>query len=327
MLPLEVSHGTLGNEEGSLFRVDDGAHFRELPRAQEVAGIREHPSEIDGAGRHADLPVHDLGRPRVRVRRAVGERHLELALFLADRVRVAAALPPAHVLLLGDGDLDVDRVDERHSGQRRAGGDQVADVRVLDSRDAADRRGDLGPAEVELCVRHCRLRPGDLRLRLRHVGPRVEQVGLLGRDRGQVRQVILDGAVKLLLADRAARRKRRITGDVELRLLLVRLGPKEIGLGLRDLCAGLLELRFGRVERGPRLVQRNLVRPGIDLEEEVAGLDQRAFPVLLADQVAGHPRADLGGNVADRCSDPFDVDGHVPLDDRSDLDRLGSSGQ
>src|SRR5262249_60727501 len=99
VLSLKVPHGPLGNEERSLFDLDDGAYLRELPRAQKVIRVREDSPDIDGAGRRADLPVHDLGRPRVRVRRAVGKRHLELALLVAHVVRVTAALPPAHVLL------------------------------------------------------------------------------------------------------------------------------------------------------------------------------------------------------------------------------------
>jgi hypothetical protein len=62
-------------------------------------------------------------------------------------------------------------------------------------------------AQDELGIRES-IRPGDLRLESRHIGACVEQVDLLGRDRGQVRQVVLDGVVQLLLADRSRRQRR-----------------------------------------------------------------------------------------------------------------------
>src|SRR5216117_3868009 len=59
---------------------------------------------------------------------------------------------PSQILLLADGDLDVDRVELGDRGERGAGLDQVADVCVLDSRDAGDRGEDLRPAGVELGI-------------------------------------------------------------------------------------------------------------------------------------------------------------------------------
>ena len=55
---LEVLDGPLGNKERVLPEIDHGAHLHELAGAQELARVREHPSEVDGAGR----PTRPRGR-------------------------------------------------------------------------------------------------------------------------------------------------------------------------------------------------------------------------------------------------------------------------
>jgi len=54
-----------------------------------------------------------------------------------------------------------------------------------------------------------------------------------------------------------------------------------------------------------RLVQSRLKRPRVDLEQQIALADKRAFPVRLADQIAHHLSADLGIYVAVESADPF----------------------
>src|SRR5258708_37340207 len=131
---LLVQDGPLRNEQRLFPGSYEGAHLRVLAGAQEVARVREHSPDVDGAGRLPDRAVQDRGPPPVRVGRSVGQGELEVALLLAVAQR--AALPPPQILLLADGELDVDRVDLGDRGENRAGADQVADVRVLDPGDA-----------------------------------------------------------------------------------------------------------------------------------------------------------------------------------------------
>ncbi len=130
----------------------------------------------------------------------------------------------------------------------------------------------------------------------------------------------MHGVVDLLLGDRTAAGERRVAGDVELRPLLGRLGPGEVGLSLGNLGPGLLELRLRQQERGPGLMLGELICPGIDFEEDIAGLDERPFLVVLAHQVPGHAGSDLSGDVSHRGTDPFAVNGHVLLGRRLDFD-------
>ena len=131
----------------------------------------------------------------------------------------------------------------------------------------------------------------------------------------------MHGVVHLLLGDCTAAGERGVAGDIELRPLLGRLGPGKVGLSLGDLGFGLLELRLRQQERGPGLTLGELICPGINLEEDIARLDERPFLVVLAHQVPGHAGADLSGDVAHRGADPLAVDGHVLLGHCLDLDR------
>src|SRR5262249_23238892 len=89
----------------------------------------------------------------------------------------------------------------------------------------------------------------------------------------------------------------------------------------------LSQLRLRLRQLAARLIERVLVRARVDGEEQVAGLHQRAFAVVLAHQVAGDPWADLGGHVAHRGADPLAVDRHVALDHRGHLDRRRRGGR
>src|SRR5262245_27981074 len=76
------------------------------------------------------------------------------------------------------------------------------------------------------------------------------------------------------------------------------------------------ELRLG-------LVRRVLKLTGIDLEEQIALLDDGALLVVLTDAIALDVGADLRGDVADRGPNPLAVDRDVALGHRRDLHRLG----
>ena len=138
-----------------------------------------------------------------------------------------------------------------------------------------------------------------------------------------------------MLADRTPLGQRRVAADVELRPTLVGLGAPGLRLVLHDLrqrlldlCLtgadlglGLAQLRFRLQELGLRLVEGCLKRPRIDLEQEVAGLHQRALPVILAHEVPADPGADLRIDVADQRPYILDGDRHVLFGHGSDLDQ------
>src|SRR2546430_12289038 len=65
MEPLQVLDGSLRDKERVLPEVDYGAYLHELAGPQKLAGVREHSSAVDGAGRPPDLAAEDLGRPPV----------------------------------------------------------------------------------------------------------------------------------------------------------------------------------------------------------------------------------------------------------------------
>src|SRR6266446_5682202 len=317
---LQILHGALRNEQRAFFHVDDGSHLRVLAGTQEIGRVREHTPDADGAGRRPDRAVQDRDRPPIGVRRPVGEGDLEVVLPLAVTTGHRAALAQSEVLLLADRELDINRIDLGDRGEGRAVVDQIADVRVLDPGDAGDRGEHLRPALVELGIvqhgpglRDVRLIPGHRRLRVREA-----RAG--GLHRSHIRQVGLHRVIQLLLADRAALRQRGVAADVELRVLLVRLGPGHVRLGLRDLRLRLLDLRLRLQELGPGLFGGDLIRPGVDLEQKVTGLDARPFLVVLAHEVSGNPGADLRGDVPHRGAHPLAVDRHVLLDHRLDLD-------
>ena len=66
------------------------------------------------------------------------------------------------------------------------------------------------------------------------------------------------------------------------------------------------ELPFG-------LIEHRLKRPRIDLKQQLSFLDERAFGVVLREQIAGHLRLDLGVDHPVERADPFAVDRNILL--------------
>src|SRR5207247_8619628 len=126
----------------------------------------------------------------------------------------------------------------------------------------------------------------------------------------------------------------RGAANVELRLTLCGLRPPDLGLaledrghGLFDLCLtgadlgpGLAQLRLRQVELGVGLISRGLKRPRIDLEQEVAALDEGALVVVLAHEVAADAGADLSVDEPDQCPHILEGDRYVTLDSGPDAD-------
>src|SRR5580693_6601700 len=73
-----------------------------------------------------------------------------------------------------------------------------------------------------------------------------------------------------------------------------RSGPRERSITLQvDLCEVALSLRLGKLSfrlrnLGFRLIDSSLKWTRVNLKEDLVLSDRRAFPVLLADQIAGH---------------------------------------
>jgi len=117
--------------------------------------------------------------------------------------------------------------------------------------------------------------------------------------------MVVSTVVQLLLAHRTPRGERRVFRDVLLVL-------PEIGLLLREIAE--------------RLVERGLVRPIIDLEEQLARRHVRAVGVVLLEQIPLHPGHDLSVHEAHGRSHRLGVDRDVLLEDlgHEDLGRRRS---
>src|SRR4029077_11293548 len=67
------------------------------------------------------------------------------------------------------------------------------------------------------------------------------------------------------------------------------------------------------------LIEYGLERPRIERKEQLSFSDERAFGVVLREQVAAHLRPDFGVDHPVQGSDPFAVDRHILLVDVDNL--------
>src|SRR5690606_6526721 len=149
----------------------------------------------------------------------------------------------------------------------------------LDRIDRRDRRQHGRRSDEVADLREVDARdPVDRRENLRplEVEARLLERRLRLLDRRAVREDLLDRVVELLLAD----------GDL--------CGERPVA---RDVLLGLLELRLRLAEVSDRLVVRGLELTRIDLEEELARLDDAAVRIVLGQQVALDLRTDLRVDV------------------------------
>ena len=148
--------------------------------------------------------------------------------------------------------------------------------------------------------------PGDRRLDggVVELGLRVGDRGVVGRDlRGQLRD---GGALGVGLLPRGEFAE---LGEA----LQVEIGVGEIGLVLRLLGLGLVE--------------RRLERPRIDLDQQIALLDELAFLEGDLDDLAVDAGADQHGVEALHGAEAGQIDREIGLLDRRDLDRDGGTGR
>ncbi len=285
---LQLANGPLRDDDGVLQNLRLRGDAAELAGTQHVAGVGELRRDAQAAGLRADAAVHKDDVAGLRIDLAVGQRELERDGAAGVEQVAVAALPGARdeseILLLADGEVDLERVELRDRGEHRRGPDEVADLHRGLPGDAVDERAHPGEAEVQLCGADLRLRRGD--------------GGLVGGER-------LRFGVELALGDG------------------VRLGERRVAL---DVDGGELDLRLGLRELALGLVERGLQRTRIDLEEHLALADLAAFAVVLADEVAGDLGLNLRVDEAIGLGDPLAGDGHVLLGGGDHLNRHRAAG-
>ena len=182
-------------------------------------------------------------------------------------------------------------------------------------------RTDCGPTRLPTCVVACPATPV-MRERTR-VKPRlilavstaacaVGDRGVCSGDVGFGLCGLLCLGVELALRDGVLRGEGCVAVYVNLRELQLRLS-------LTDGSLGLTELAFG-------LFQRGLEGTRVDLEEDLALLNDGALAVVLLEEVAGDLRLDVRVDVAVQSADPFVGDGDIGLLDGDDVDGQGAHG-
>ena len=249
--------GLLRNQHGfgNLRLIEQGPHIH--ARQQRAVGVGHLGAQRDLAGAFVDGQVGEEQRALLAVFASVVELDAYGGAFTPFGMLELATFQTglqAHDGRGGLGDVDVDRVDLLHGGQRRGG--PLADQRALgDQRPAdaaADRRGDGGVGQVDLG------RP---------------EGGTGHADVGRCLLLGGHGIVIVLPADGVGLDQRGVAGDLLGGQLLGRDGPVQRGLGTVD----------GSFQRGR-----------IDLEQLLAGLHVRAFLEQPFFQDAGGAGANFG---------------------------------
>src|SRR5260370_39560694 len=113
--------------------------------------------------------------------------------------------------------------------------------------------------------------------------------------------------------------ERGIAVFIELRLALVCFGARQLRFRLLILRLSLRQLAVRLGQLSPRLVRRSLKWARIDLEKQLALLDERAFRIVLGEEVAGDLGADGGVHHAGQGSDPLAVNRDILLLDGNDF--------
>ena len=183
------------------------------------------------------------------------------------------------IFLLGNGKIDLDRIDLGHLGQDRggsAGPDQIADLSLGHARDPIERRRDCAIVQIDLC-------------RL--------NICLLSRDRRDGRLGVLVGSVVFLLADHLRPIKLCLTVKGDFSELRVGNSLRVIGLRLGESC---------------------LKRPFVDCEEDLSLFDERTLLVILRHEIAGHLGSDVRVLIAVKQSHPVPHYVNILLNDGGD---------
>src|SRR5258708_39261457 len=165
------------------------------------------------------------------------------------------SLREVHVFLLTDREVRFNGIPLRDRCEHCCWTDKISDLHLSDSRDPIYQGCDIGEAKVEVRLFHLSLGSLDRRFR---------------------GEVCLDVVVQLALSNGALLGQRSAAADIE-------LGLAQVGLGLRELCFGLVEYGL----KGSR----------VDLEKHLTLSYKRNFLVRLADDGFSHFVVHLGVDI------------------------------
>ena len=223
-------------------------HAHELARLQSGVVIDDLGAHFIGAGRRIDARIGEVDAAAAGKRRAVGELdgHVVGVVFRQGECPSGNRAGQPQLLVFGNAEADPDRIGLRDDREQRVvrGGEAALGFH-RPARQARDRSDDVGIAPVEF--------------QLVELGPR----GLhgSGSELGIRRRV-----VGFLLADGFALGERGEARALPLGLRLLRLGPDELRLSLRDLRGvGLRvdgEQGLTGFDRSPLLVEPLFDDPG-----------------------------------------------------------------
>ncbi len=90
---------------------------------------------------------------------------------------------------------------------------------------------------------------------------------------------------------------------------------------------GLSQLRFSLCDLRPGLIHDRLKGPGIDLEKDLVSAYDRAFHIVLSDEVARDLWLDLRVHKTIQSREIFVINGNVSLHDLDNLDVWRRSGR
>src|SRR5258708_6907716 len=181
------------------------------------------------------------------------------------------SLREVHVFLLTDREVRFNGIHLRDRCEHCCWTDKISDLHLSDSRDPIYQGCDIGEAKVEVRLFHLSLGSLDRRFR---------------------GEVCLDVVVQLALSNGALLGQRSVAVDIE-------LGLAQVGLGLRELCFGLVEYGL----KGSR----------VDLEKHLTLAYKRTFLVGLADDVSSHLGLNLSVDITVERSNPLAVDRDIFL--------------
>ena len=287
--PLHLLHRALRHQNRALLELGGRPDPPELTGPDHPVGVREGGFEQDRARRRFHGPVDEHEQAGVGQLAAVGEDEPDRHLRNLGAARLEHLLAPEEreVLLLRQGEADVNRVDARDARQQRAAAlaHQRPRIDLGLADEAVRRRRDHGVAELDLGRFDGRLR---------------------GVDAGHGRALVGHRGLVLLARDRVLRHQRLEPHDVL-------AGAGELRFGFGELAAGLGELRL---ERG-----------AIEGVEALPARDHRTLLELDGLQVAGDAGADLDLGVAARFADRLEIDRNVLLEDGRDLHRGRRGGR
>ncbi len=310
---LQLLNSDLRNQQGVSANLGFGRDAAELARPKNIARIGERGSDADSAGLLVHLTIDKLDLAFMRIRFAVGERQRERhGSGGVQQVASRFACPRRQRQIFGvaDREVDLDGIELRNRGEDRLRADEVSDLRGGLSGHAVDQGTHLRESEIQFGSFESGFRGGDS-------GLRGIDGGLGGTNGRLLLRLGLLVVIELALGDGPGLRKRCIALHIDLRQLKLSLRLSDLSLCLRH-----LSLRLGHLPL--RLIYDRLKGPRVNLKQNLPFGHDRAFAVLLANQIAADLRLNLRIDVAIESADPFARQRHVGLSHLHDGNRHGT---